>query len=392
MRKLNIEEKSDMKKIKININDKTIIRFITFMVLFCTYIFPLYIVDSTYVLSKLIFLITIVFSYLFFAKQLTKIDYTLIFIIMLLFIITKNYNYFTFLTLPIANIFLNYKEEITDYISNSPVIYICLICTLVYSVMFAGFDGRYAFTAIKEINQSGLAIFFLGLILLRRSKSIGIFVLVFGLLTFSRSYFLALMLMIIFRNKKFPIKLNDKIIKKLNYFVFVILTTLFFVGLAFIYIYKYKNGEIGANDNLYKFINPFDYSNLFRFAAILYTINIFVKYPSKILFGLTKSEYDLYSSQFAADYGVAFRETDPHNLFFSHLKMYGFMSIIETAYITKILSKIVNNANFYAYMAIVFYSLILGAGLYSYWLFLAIIVLIISSNQSLNLEKKQLPF
>ena len=68
---------------------------------------------------------------------------------------------------------------------------------------------------------------------------------------------------------------------------------------------------------------------------------------------------------------IPYKYIEPHNLFFSHLKMYGIFSIVETIYIHIILKKVINKDNFLLYIAIFLYSIILGAGLYSYWLYLS---------------------
>ena len=61
---------------------------------------------------------------------------------------------------------------------------------------------------------------------------------------------------------------------------------------------------------------------------------------------------------------------------------------VETIYVHIILKKIVNKENFMIYIAIFLYSIILGAGLYSYWLYLTFFMLVL--NEESNEERKML--
>ena len=49
-------------------------------------------------------------------------------------------------------------------------------------------------------------------------------------------------------------------------------------------------------------------------------------------------------------------------------------------YVSSIIKKIVNKKNFGIYLAIAFYSIFLGAGLYSYWLYLSVFALYCNSE------------
>ena len=119
-----------------------------------------------------------------------------------------------------------------------------------------------------------------------------------------------------------------------------------------------------------------DYSNFFRFVAVTNTLLIFRHFPGKLLFGMTDFEYIHYGKIVAVRQAIPYKSTVPHNLFFSHLKIYGLFAIFEIYYVSKKIQKIVNKDNFFIYLAIVAYSVILGAGLYSYWLFLSIFMFV----------------
>ena len=117
-----------------------------------------------------------------------------------------------------------------------------------------------------------------------------------------------------------------------------------------------------------------DYSNLFRFTTNLIVLLILFNNPLKIFSGLTDQEYINFGRNVYETIGIPYNYLEPHNLFFSHLRMYGIFAILEIIYISNLVKKVINNNNFIIYLAIVAYSVILGAGLYSYWLYLSVFV------------------
>ena len=365
---------------KIKFDAKKIIIFLVYVTLFCVYIFPTGIVDTNAVISKTIFLAASSVLYIVYFKKISAFDWIFLLLILLLTIYTKKFNFLTFFALPACKFVVMEKESVEKALLKSNILYICLAFTILYTIIFFGTDGKYAFSAIKEINQSGLAIYCLGLMLMKKNKKFGIFTLLLGMLTFSRSYLLAIVIYIFCKLKLVKSLLQRIKVNKISYLFLTVLNTVIFVGLAFLYIKIYKTGDIGMNDKLYKFINPFDYSNLFRFTAILYTILIVIHNPKYLLFGMDEIQYNSLCQNYAINYSVPFRPTDPHNLLFSHVKMYGFVGIIETIYVSYILKKIVTSENFHIFLSITLYSLILGAGLYSYWLYLSIFALIMHSD------------
>jgi len=366
-----------------------LIIFTIFIILFCTYIFPTGLIDPSYTYSKFIFVLSICFCYLLSLKQMRIWELIYMIIIILLSIISKNINYMVFITIPYLDKLLKKKDVIKDYILSSKILYVCLIFTIIYSFVFAGTNGRYAFTAIKEINQSGLAIFCLGLMLMKKNKKIGIFTLLLGLLTFSRSYYLAIIICLISKLKTVrKVLLKEKIVKFCNYTNLTIISSVVLIIIGFFYIEQYKNGNIFWGDQLSNRLYTFlDYSNFFRFTAIVNLILIFKYMPSKLLFGISEHEFVFFGSGIADKLGIPYSAIVPHNLFYSHLKIYGIFSFVETIYVSIILKKVVNQYNFLIFIAIVLYSFILGAGLYSYWLYLSCFVLIMNGgNQNENIN------
>ena len=309
--------------------------------------------------------------------------------IILLTIISKNINYMVFITIPYLDKLLSKKEEIKQYLLSSKILYVCLFFTFIYSIIFAGTNGRYAFTAIKEINQSGLAIFCLGVMLIGKNKKIGIITLLFGLLTFSRSYYLSVIIFLLYRSKIIKkIILKEKIVKICNYTNLTIISSIVLILLGFFYIEQYKMGNIISD--LYitnRLLSFLDFSNFFRFTSVVKLLMILKQFPSTIILGMSDYQYIKYGIITSSQLSIPTNSIVPHNLFFSHLKIYGIFSIFETVYVSKILKSIVNKNNFLIFIAIVLYSVILGAGLYSYWLYLTCFVLILhGGNKDENIN------
>lgn len=364
---------------KTNIINITII-----ITLFCTYVFPVGLIDSSIPLEKLIFTLVISGLLVFFSKKFTIKEIIFILLIIVLTILSKSINYLLFVPIVFLDKIILEEKQINYFLKTSNILYVCLFFTFLYSLISFGNGGRYAHSAILEINQSGLAIFCLALLLIKKNKKIGYMTLFFGLLTFSRSYYLAVILYFLSKTSLFKkiCKLKS-IIKLSSYTKITIISTiiLFLVGIYF--IDQYKLGNIFWGDELStRLFNFLDYSNLFRFMANIAVLSIFYLNPKKLLFGITDAEYIKYGNKVYSDYGVVYKYTNPHNLFLSHLKLYGFFSIIEIMYVSTILKKITTKDNLLVLYGIILYSIFLGAGLYSYWLYLSIFVLI-------NLKKEK---
>lgn len=375
--------------LKYKITHEKIIKFIVILVLMCTYIIPTGIIDSKYQVSKIIFSIPILIIYIINLKRSSLKEWLLILVISFFVIYTKDFRYIIFLTLPFLNKIIENKEFIIKYINSSNILYICLGFTFFYSIIFWGTNGRYAFTAIKEINQSGLAIFCLGVMLMKKNKKIGILTLFFGLLTISRSYFIAIILYFLSNIKFIKRIVKNWMIKFCNYINLTILSNIGLIILGVFYLYQYKIGNIYWGDDistrLYTFL---DYSNFFRFVMIIILLQIFIKQPKTLLFGMETNEYISIGKEIATEWNIPYKYIVPHNLFFSHLKIYGVFSFVETFYINSILRKIVNKNNIFIYLAIFLYSVLLGAGLYSYWLYLTVFTLLLYEKDYNGKEEK----
>ena len=89
---------------------------------------------------------------------------------------------------------IGHHEKISDTIMRTKILWTSLISVFLYTVFFFGEGGRYLFTGIREVNQGGLALILLFLMIRVKNRMLGNLLLFMGLLTFSRSYFVGLIL------------------------------------------------------------------------------------------------------------------------------------------------------------------------------------------------------
>ena len=369
---------------------KLYIESLIIIILFCTYIFPTGLFNLPTSVPKFIFICSafvLKFLYNIYNKSFKLNDVVFIIILGILAIISNNINFLTFFPLILVQDVIDEKDKVKEYIKSSSILYICLCFTVIYSILFFGYSDRYAFTAIKEINQSGLAIFFLALMLNIKNRKIGVITMAFGLLTFSRSYYLAVILFLLSKikilKKTFT---NKKIINFCNYMNLTIISSIILILLGIFYLNEYKNGNIFWGDEISnRLFNLLDYSNFFRFIAIINIVLIIKYFPSKMIFGITDFDFKIIVKEISLDLSIPYKYVTPHNLFFSHLKMYGLFSIYEVFFVSNKLKQLITTDNFFIYIAIAAYSFILGAGLYSYWLFLAIFTFIINGGKNENI-------
>lgn len=368
-------EKNKLDKIDLDIKITTLITLV------CVYIMPTGLLKLDSSIPKLFFISGLGLIYLFNIFKEKKINFwhiIFIGILLALTILSRNINFLTFFPLIMLDRVIEKKDVIINYLKKSNILYICLICTIIYTFFFLGYNNRFAFSSIKEINQSGLALFCLAMLFMKKDKKIGYWILIFGLLTFSRSYYLAFGLFLLSNIKFIKDKLlRPKLIKFCNYFNLTIISSVVLILLGIFYIYQFRNGNILSDSEINnRLLQFFDYSNYFRFSAVIIVLLIFKKFPKKIFLGMSNNDYKLFGKTIASKMELPFRGIVPHNLMFSHLKIYGLFAIFEIYYISKRISKVVNKENFFIYLAIAAYSIILGAGFYSYWLYLSIIMFI----------------
>lgn len=310
-------------------------------------------------------------------------------IVIFVAIYTKKFGFIDMLVIPIVDEFINKKEDIKRVIKKSNILYVALAFTLLYSVLYnkLSIGGRgegtlgsgLVFTAIGEINLTGLSLFCLSLLMMKKNKILGKMLFPFGLLTLSRSYILSL-ICVIFFNIKYVKMLIKKIGKYLTYHNLTMISNVALILMGFFFINLFSKNKIVAYSTtagFHRLFNMNDYSNLFRFLAIYLVAIITMKNPQTWLTGMSDEEYIYYGKQITSSLNVPFSEIGPHNIFFSHLKIYGIAVFLEIYFISKYLKRVINQNNFGIFFAVFLYSIILGTGLYNYWLFLTVITLIV---------------
>lgn len=301
---------------------------------------------------------------------------------------TRKFGFIDMIIIPIVDEFIKNKEKVKKIVLNSSIVYISIIFTIIYSLIYSnlGLGGRgegsigsgLLFTAIGEINLTGLSVFCLALLTRKKNKWLGNILIFLGMLTVSRSYLLALMCLLFF-NINFVKKIINKLLKWLTYMNLTLLSSIAFICLGIILIDVFLNGGINEHSVTAGFSRLFslnDFSNYFRFLAIYLVAKILINHPQKIILGISDDEYINYGHEICSAKGIQFTGIGPHNVFFSHLKIYGIAVLFEIYYVSKYLKKIITVDNFGIFFAIFCYCIILGTGFTNYWLFLSVITLI----------------
>lgn len=368
------------------------IKIIVSLVFFMVYIIPIGLIFGPFnAIHNHIFATIIGLIYISLKIKSGKIKKNTLYIWILVFIVaiyTKKFGFIDMIIIPILNDFIRCKNEIKNVVYKSNIAYFSIAATMVYSVMYRilGIGGRgegdvgsgLIFTAIGEVNLTGLSLFCLALIVRKKNKFLGNVVATLGILTVSRSYMLALISVFVF-NIKIIRKAMDKLIDKCTYLNFTIISSVVLFGLGIYNVYLYLNGMIVSHSLTEGFGRLFvfnDLSNYFRFLAIYLIVMIIISNPTAAFLGFTNEQFVEYGREITNSQGLLFSDIGTHNLFFSHLKMYGIAVFFEIYFVSKYLKQIITTNNFGIFLAIFLYSIILGTGLSSYWLFLTTITLV----------------
>lgn len=258
---------------------------------------------------------------------------------------------------------INFSEKQMNYF-----LYTSIIFTLVYSVYFYSFHGRFISTSIGEKNISGFAIIILYLLCenSKKTKKLKIIFFLLGLLTFSRNFLLAFLIYVSFKKSNLLKKIILRL--KLNRFfnisifslIFLLLVHIFFeLGVGAYGVQTYKTG-------VSRYTSILDNSNLYRFQANTNVLKYYYNYPSEIFKGSTIKKFKVELRDNKEKYNVK-REMEPHNFFYKFLLKYGLFSFYLFWYIDKILG-VVKLKKIDIYLVFWIYSIILGVGFYDFYL------------------------
>lgn len=256
-------------------------------------------------------------------------------------------------------------------ISNK-ILFISVFGVLFYSIIYFGKLKGYLCTGLMEINQSAFLIFFLFLLIYKRNKKLGLFLLSFGIITLSRNYLLCLLLFLILKGSLYQKLFNILNFKKLLAISFV------FLGIfSYSFDYAYEHNMISKSYNDYrKYIYIYDYSNYFRFSTNYDLIELYFKHPSKLLTGIDEEEFIRMNRAAARAEGKLYRPILPHNYFFSYFRIYGIFCVFIFMFLEKIINVVCNKNNFFILLILFVYANILGIGFTNYYLFLTMFTML----------------
>lgn len=333
-------------------------------------------------------------------KRLRLFDLLICFLAVMLALITKSLAPLSWIsTVVLCRIIeLDEGEYIKCVIRDTKMNYIALIFVFLYSFLY-GYEtiqnGNFQFarTAIYEVNQSGLAILCLGLIIKSKNNLIGNAVLCFGVLGLSRNYVLALIVLVVCNFKVISgklIKLYDKGL--LRFTMIMIVTTVIIIGIGILYLQWWENGEITFKKGISRINNLKDYSNFYRFSTNVAFINMIIKDPIHLLLGYSNIEdYRTGLSIMSNALNITTRGNVPHNFMLSYVRLYGISSILLIIYISRLLNHVISRTNIAIYLSICLYPIFMSAGFNTFWLYLTIFVLLIY-NKSYMGENSRFKF
>lgn len=325
----------------------------------------------------------------FYAKNNWIINLSdLLFIVYVLFIVflKKEVTFLHLISLVWIDKLLNYKDDIQRFFKEGSGKFFCWISILfciLYSGLYFGYNNRYLFTGIKEPNESGLSLFMLFLLIRFYSRKIGNLLLILGVLTFSKSYLLGI---VVFFVTTFLVKYfkSIKIHKLFNFFAIMLISCSVLIVLAELFTVYARNGLLQpyVETGLDRFTTFMDTSNYFRFSVNKNLLMIYTQKPTYLLTGIGTEEFLLENLMITRQMGGEFRAIKPHNYFFSYLQIYGFFAIYVFIYVGKMLNKIKNNRNLPIYLSSYLFAIFLGLGLNSYWLLLTVLVMIVYGSEN----------
>lgn len=275
---------------------------------------------------------------------------------------------------------LNEKSEanIKRILLHSKLPYLALAFTLVYSLLYGVSTGRFMHTGVYEVNSSGLAVFLLGLIFMKRHKLFGRLVLLFGCLSLSRNYILALAIYFVMNVRKngfFKRHFNSRLF---DFRFLMISTSIVLYVLGAICCYQYSRGMVIYETTFWgRLTNFFDISNYLRFTTNYFLIEVFNQNPILWLVGCKVNEFKRLCLLYANQHGQFYKGNNPHNFLFSYIKLYGLAGVLDVLYVGHIFKKFLCKENLGIYLAVCTYCIFLSVGANGCWLLLTLSVMIL---------------
>lgn len=333
-------------------------------------------------IDSLIFGGWLLFSFILLIKRNTKftlIEFLYIMCIFILCMFQLSISPLILLTPVLIKHFLsNNSIIIFNRILNETYIFIvAVLFTIIYSVYYGISSGRFLHTGVDEVNESGLAIFLLALIIKKRWPKFGNIILLFGVLSLSRNYLFALIFYALWNIdvvKKICLKIYNKNIINLGVILPLAVFVLYLMGLfcETQYIEGKIFYEIAFKDRIKNFL---DLSNYYRFTGVVYLVNIFLSTPKYLFFGCKESIFKTECYKYASEHGQLYVGNNPHNLLLSYTKIYGITGCFYISFVSSFIRKYISRNNLFIYIILLSYAIFLGASFNGYWLIISLFTL-----------------
>lgn len=367
---------------------RKILRFYVVIVCFLAFLFPSKIMSELYSLPVDNYIyagfLLIMLFYVIARGALNKYHFLFIFIVFLICFAQKQITPLHLLGLVVIDIIASNPQYYCSlFLKFKKIFLFSTIGIFIYSFIYQGFLGRYAFLGVGEVNISGLGIFLLGTILFIRNKYIGLSILLFGILTFSRNYLLALSIFLFLPSLlKIRYLNHSRIIRIFSFLNLGIISCVILIMLSFTFQELHDQGLIKAysSNGVGRFTTFYEISNYHRFVVNTSTLAIYREYPSMLLTGIPIESFSIFNLEICRKLGIDFTNDRPHNFFFSYIQIYGLWSLPIFAYMNIILKKMINANNFHIFASIMIYGIFLGMGLSGYWFCIGIISLVLYSQ------------
>lgn len=281
---------------------------------------------------------------------------------------------------------LNYwtEEEIKERILKKEMLYLALAGVCLYSFVWYSHDGRFIHTALKDINESSLGVFCLGVIVRKKNRILGRLVLICGLLTLSRNYWLAMLVLVFFESGYLKQLIRPFRFEKWSFFTILLISSSCLLGMGVLFLIFYKENQIMiAASGLKRVFTVFDTSNYDRFTVNFLLGLVLVKKWSLMFSGIPNYEtYVSYMAESAKRLGVPYRKNVPHNYVFSSMRLYGIpMTVLTILILSGILKKVVDKENYPVFWGVISYAVFLGSGFEMYWAYLTFFTLIVNKGE-----------
>lgn len=351
---------------------------LTFMFVFPMSIFKL---QDFFTINKIIFNLLVILIYLKYTlKKTIKLNFIDIIITVFMcfrFIITKDLESFGLSYLLVVR-HLNFSFlELKRY---KLLLYLLFFSIPIYTVLHRYYFSNYMIsTSIGEINQVGFSLIMLYFIFrINNYKFFSKLVIICGIFTFSRNFFLAIILYLLMTkifNKLKNKKISLKIPRSFQFYSIVSILVVFF--LYYFFSQVTDTSQFDTYGNMWeRFFVYFDNSNYQRFIANIAVINFYIFKPLYLFTGIPFYVYKEYLLEHLFGFGlIAGKINAPHNYFFKFLYKYGAFSFIVFILTAKVINKRLSIENLPIFITFLFYATFLGTGFYEAYLIILLYLL-----------------